>query len=151
MVLTKQKIMIKYRHNKMIGVDIMPEKKSFVFFSSWERSLKTLDLDKDIDYVNAVARAIIQDGITGEIESTDPTILSRVEAVCADLMQSSTERYNAALRGGVQGGRPRTYDQEAIKQMYKDGASAQIIADTLGCSTRTVKRAIDMINKEDEI
>ena len=130
----------------------MPEpKKSFVFFSSWERYLKTLELDKDINYVNAVARAIIQYGISGEIESTDPTILSRVEAVCADLMQSSNARYNAAVNGGIQGGRPRTYDQEAMKQMYKDGASVQIIADTLGCSTRTVKRAIEAMEDEEEI
>lgn len=130
----------------------MPEtKKSFVFFSSWERYLKTLELDKDINYVNAVARAIIQYGISGEIENTDPTILSRVEAVCSDLMQSSTARYNAAVKGGTQGGRPREHDPEAIKQMYKDGASIQIIADTLGCSTRTVKRAIDTMETEDEI
>jgi DNA-binding NarL/FixJ family response regulator len=130
----------------------MPEpKKSFVFFSSWERYLKTLELDKDINYVNAVARAIIQYGISGEIESTDPTILSRVEAVCADLMQSSTARYNAAVKGGTTGGRPRTHDPEAMQQMYKDGATIQIIADTLGCSTRTVKRAIDAMNTEDEI
>ena len=126
-------------------------KKSFVFFSSWERYLKTLELDKDINYVNAVARAIIQYGIAGEIESDDPTILSRVEAVCADLMQSSSERYNAALKGGVTGGRPRTHDPMAIQQMYKDGATIQIIADTLGCSTRTVKRAIDAMSDEDEI
>lgn len=130
----------------------MPEpKKSFVFFSSWERYLKTLELDKDINYVNAVARAIIQYGISGEIESTDPTILSRVEAVCADLMQSSTARYNAAVKGGTTGGRPRTHDPEAMQQMYKDGATIQIIADTLGCSKRTVQRAIDAMNTEDEI
>lgn len=136
----------------MIGDDIMPEpKKSFVFFSSWERYLKTLELDKDINYVNAVARAIIQYGISREIESPDPTILSRVEAVCADLMQSSTDRYNAAVKGGTTGGRPRSHDHEAIKQMHKDGIPVQVIADTLGCSTRTVKRVIDAISTEDEI
>ena len=129
----------------------MESKKSFVFFSSWERYLKTLELDKDMNYVNAVARAIIQYGISGEIESDDPTILSRVEAVCADLMQSSTARYNAAVNGGTQGGRPRYYDQDAMRQMYKDGASVQVIADTLGCSTRTVKRAIESVSTEDEI
>jgi DNA-binding NarL/FixJ family response regulator len=134
------------------GDDTMPEpKKSFVFFSSWERYLKTLELDKDINYVNAVARAIIQYGISGEIESTDPTILSRVEAVCADLMQSSSERYNAALKGGTTGGRPRTHDHEAIKQMHKDGVPINVIADTLGCSTRTVKRALESMGDEDEI
>lgn len=129
----------------------MEPRKSFVFFSSWERYLKTLELDKDINYVNAVARAIIQYGISQEIESTDPTILSRVEAVCADLMQSSSDRYNAALKGGTTGGRPRTHDHESIKQMHKDGVPVQIIADTLGCSTRTVKRAIDAMNEEDDI
>lgn len=129
----------------------MPEdKKSFVFFSSWERYLKTLELDRDINYVNAVARAIIQYGIAGEIESADPTILSRVEAVCADLMQSSSARYNAAVKGGAQGGRRPVYDRDAIQQMHKDGVPIQVIADTLGCSTRTVKRAIDAINEEDE-
>lgn len=130
----------------------MPEdKKSFVFFSSWERYLKTLELDKDINYVNAVARAIIQYGINREIESTDPTILSRVEAVCADLMQSSADRYNAAVKGGVVGGRPRTHDHDAIKQMHRDGIPVQIIADTLGCSKRTVQRVIDAMSDEDEI
>jgi DNA-binding NarL/FixJ family response regulator len=126
-------------------------KKSFVFFSSWEKYLKTLELDRDINYVNAVARAIIQYGITGTIETTDPTILSRVEAVCADLMQSSNERYNAAVKGGDQGGRPRTHDHDAIAQMHKDGIPAQIIADTLGCSKRTVQRVIDTITEEEEI
>ena len=136
----------------MIGDDIMPEdRKSFVFFSSWERYLKTLELDKEINYVNAVARAIIQYGIAGEIESDDPTILSRVEAVCADLMQSSSERYNAALKGGVTGGRPREHNHEAIQQMYKDGVPINVIADTMGCSTRTVKRAIESMSTEDEI
>ena len=130
----------------------MPEdRKSFVFFSSWERYLKTLELDKEINYVNAVARAIIQYGIAGEIESDDPTILSRVEAVCADLMQSSSERYNAALKGGVTGGRPREHNHEAIQQMYKDGVPINVIADTMGCSTRTVKRAIESMSTEDEI
>ena len=129
----------------------MPEaKKSFVFFSSWERYLKTLELDKDINYVNAVARAIIQYGISGEIESDDPTILSRVEAVCADLMQSSSDRYNAAVKGGAIGGRPRSYDHEAMKQMYKDGIPIQTIADTLGCNKRTVQRVVDAMT-EDEI
>lgn len=130
----------------------MPEdRKSFVFFSSWERYLKTLELDKDINYVNAVARAIIQYGISREIESDDPTIMSRVEAVCADLMQSSSERYNAAVKGGATGGRPRSHDHEAIKQMYKDGVPVQVIADTLGCSTRTVKRVIETMNDDEEI
>lgn len=130
----------------------MPEsKKSFVFFSSWERYLKTLELDKDINYVNAVARAIIQYGINSEIENDDPTILSRVEAVCSDLMQSSSDRYNAALRGGSRGGRPTRHDPELIKELRSRGMTHQQIAEELGCSVRTVQRALDIKETDDEI
>lgn len=124
-------------------------KKSFVFFSSWERYLKTLELDKDIDYVNAVARAIIQYGIYGEVENEDPTVLSRVEAVCSDLMQSNAARYSAATNGGSQGGRPREYDPELIKVLRNAGKTYQQIADELGCGVRTVQRALN--SNEDEI
>ena len=71
--------------------------------------------------------------------------------MCADLMQSSTARYNAAVNGGTTGGRPRSHDPEAIRQMYKDGVPVSVIADTLGCSKRTVQRAIDSVSTEDEI
>ena len=38
----------------------MPENKStFIFFESWERYLKTLELDRDRNYVNEVCRAIV--------------------------------------------------------------------------------------------
>lgn len=127
------------------------EKKSFVFFSSWERYLKTLELDRDTNYVNAVARAIIQYGLRGEVESEDPTILSRVEAVCADLMQSSTARYNAAINGGGKGGRPIEHDPELIKELYARGMTYRQIADELGCGVRTVQRAVTKKEEDDEI
>ena len=126
------------------------DKKSFVFFNSWERYLKTLELDKDMNYVNAVARAIIQYGISGAIENNDPTILSRVEAVCSDLMQSSTDRYNAALRGGSRGGRPPVHNPEVIKELRSRGMTHQQIADELGCSVRTVQRALDVKEETDD-
>lgn len=126
------------------------EKKSFVFFSSWERYLKTLELDRDMDYVNAVARAIIQYGLRGEVENEDPTILSRVEAVCADLMQSSTARYNAAVKGGGQGGRPREYNHELIKALKERGLTHQQIANELGCGVRTVQRALNSKEEDEE-
>lgn len=125
-------------------------KKSFVFFSSWERYLKTLELDRDLDYVNAVARAIIQYGLSGEVESDDPTVLSRVEAVCSDLMQSNASRYNAAIKNGTQGGRPRAYDYDTIKALRDMGLTHQQIADELGCGTRTVHRVLKSIETSEE-
>lgn len=127
-------------------------KSTFVFFESWERYLKTLELDRDRSYVNEVCRAIVQYGLYGECESTDKTILQRVDAVCLDLMNNSKARYAAAQKGGDKngGGRPKQYDPDMIKQMKKDGMSIGQIADTLGCTKRTVQRALDTI-EEDEI
>ena len=124
------------------------EKKSFVFFSSWEKYLKTLELDRDIDYVNAVARAMIQYGIRGKIENEDPTILSRIEAVCLDLMQSSASRYDAAIQNGKRGGKPKQYSDDDIISLHELGLSEQDIADNLGCHIRTVKRALANIEEE---
>ena len=117
-------------------------KKNFIFFESWERYLKTLEEDKDVDYVNAVARAIIQYGLYGKSETEDQTILRKVDAVCSDLMKSTKSRYAASVKNGGQGGRPKKYDDEIIQSLYNQGLSPQDIADNLGCSVKTVQRAL---------
>lgn len=130
----------------------MPESKStFIFFESWERYLKTLELDRDRDYVNEVCRAIVQYGLYGQCETQDKTILQRVDAVCLDLMNNSKARYAAAKQSGGTGGRPPQYDPEVICKMSDDGMSQQEIATALGCSKRTVQRALDARAEDDEI
>lgn len=127
-------------------------KKSFIFFDSWERYLETLEEDRDINYVNAVARAIIQYGLRGECNTTDETIIRKVDAVCSDLMQSTQSRYEASLRGGKQGGRPTQHDPETIRSLRNSGMTYQDIAENLGCSIKTVQRALTTsTNPEDEI
>ena len=123
-------------------------KKQFIFFDSWERYLKALEDDRDINYVNAVARAIIQYGLYKQCDTTDETILRKVDAVCSDLMESTYSRYIATINGGKQGGRPIQYDPEVIQALRNSGKTYQEIADELGCSIRTVQRALEM---EDEI
>ena len=125
-------------------------KKNFIFFESWERYLKTLEEDKDVNYVNAVARAIIQYGLYGKSETEDETILRKVDAVCSDLMKSTKSRYAASVKNGGQGGRPKKYDDEIIIGLSKQGLSPQDIAENLGCSVKTVQRAL-ATNSEDEI
>lgn len=125
-------------------------KKSFIFFDSWERYLETLEEDRDINYVNAVARAIIQYGLRGECKTTDQTIIRKVDAVCSDLMQSTKSRYAASVNGGRQGGRPTQHDPETIRALRNSGMSYQEIAEEMGCSVKTVQRAL-AANTEDEI
>jgi len=126
-------------------------KKNFIFFESWERYLKTLEEDKDINYVNAVARAIIQYGLYGKSETEDETVLRKVDAVCSDLMKSTKSRYAASVKNGSQGGRPKRYDTEIIINLHNQGLSPQDIADNLGCSVKTVRRALAEADSDDEI
>ena len=126
----------------------MEEKEKFIFFESWDRYLDTLEEDRDINYVNAVARAIIKFGLYGDCMTPDESIVRRVDAVCSDLMNSTKSRYANAVANGKQGGRPMRFDPKIIRDLKDKGLSQQEIADQLGCSLKTVQRAL---SSEDEI
>ena len=120
----------------------------FIFFESWDKYLDTLEEDKDINYVNAVARAIIKYGLYGDCKTDDETIKRKVDAVCSDVINNTKARYAASVRNGSMGGRPTKYSSETIRQLREQGLTQQQIADQLGCSKRTVQRAL---GDEDEI
>lgn len=115
----------------------------FIFFESWDKYLDTLEEDRDINYVNAVARAMIKYGLYGDCKTEDETVVRRVDAVCSDLMNSTKARYAASVSNGRQGGRPMRYDPETIRQLSAQGLSQQEIAEQLGCSKKTVQRALE--------
>jgi DNA-binding NarL/FixJ family response regulator len=119
----------------------------FIFFESWDKYLDTLEEDRDINYVNAVARAMIKYGLYGDCQTEDQTIIRKVDAVCADLMNNTKARYAASVKNGNMGGRPEQFDKETILQFHSQGLSLQEIADRMGCSKRTVQRKLD----EDDI
>ena len=125
------------------------KRNKFIFFESWDKYLDTLEEDRDINYVNAVARAIIKYGLYGDCKTDDETIKRKVDAVCSDVIDNTKARYVAAVKNGSMGGRPTKYNQETIRQLRDQGLSQQQIADQLGCSKRTVQRALG--DDEDEI
>lgn len=126
-------------------------KSKFIFFESWDRYLDTLEEDRDINYVNAVARAIIKFGLYGDCMTDDESIARRVDAVCADLMNSTKSRYANAVYGGKTGGRPTQFNPEIAKQLREQGLTYQEIADQMGCSKKTVQRKLGVTDDEDEI
>ena len=126
-------------------------KNKFIFFESWDRYLDTLEEDRDINYVNAVARAIIKYGLYGDCMTDDQTIVRRVDAVCSDLMNSTKTRYALSLSNGSSGGRPMQFDPEVAKQLRAKGLTLQEIADQMGCSKKTVQRKLGIADDEDEI
>lgn len=122
-------------------------KNKFIFFESWDKYLDTLEEDRDINYVNAVARAIIKYGLYGDCKTEDQTIIRKVNAVCADLMNNTKARYAASVKNGSMGGRPEQFDKDTVLKLREQGLTLQEIADQMGCSKRTVQRKLD----EDEI
>lgn len=127
----------------------MPNK--FIFFESWDRYLDTLEEDRDINYVNAVARAIIKYGLYGDCMTDDATIARKVDAVCSDLMNNTKNRYALSLQNGSTGGRPMQFDPEVAKQLRAQGLTLKEIADQMGCSKKTVQRKLGVTDDEDEI
>jgi DNA-binding NarL/FixJ family response regulator len=123
-------------------------KNKFIFFESWDKYLDTLEEDRDINYVNAVARAIIKYGLYGDCKTEDQTIIRKVNAVCADLMNNTKARYAASVKNGSMGGRPEQFDKDTVLKLREQGLTLQEIADRMGCSKRTVQRKLD---DEDEI
>ena len=126
-------------------------KNKFIFFESWDRYLDTLEEDRDINYVNAVARAIIKYGLYGDCMTDDQTIVRKVDAVCSDLMNNTKNRYALSLQHGSTGGRPMQFDPELAKQLRTQGLTLQEIADQMGCSKKTVQRKLGITDDEDEI
>ena len=123
----------------------------FIFFESWDRYLDTLEEDRDINYVNAVARAIIKYGLYGDCQTDDETIKRRVDAVCSDVINNTKARYAASVKNGSVGGRPTQFDSDVAKQLRDQGLSLKEIADQMGCSKRTVQRKLGITDDEDEI
>ena len=126
-------------------------KNKFIFFESWDRYLDTLEEDRDINYVNAVARAIIKYGLYGDCMTDDQTIVRKVDAVCSDLMNNTKSRYALSLQNGSTGGRPMQFDPELAKQLRAQGLTIKEIAEQMGCSKKTVQRKLGITDDEDEI
>ena len=123
----------------------------FIFFESWDKYLDTLEEDRDINYVNAVARAIIKYGLYGDCQTDDETIRRKVDAVCSDLINNTKARYAASVKNGGVGGRPTQFDPDVARQLRDQGLSLKEIADQMGCSKRTVQRKLGITDDEDEI
>lgn len=129
------------------------EKSKFIFFESWDNYLDTLEEDRDINYVNAVARAMIKYGLYDDCMTDDKSIERKVHAVCSELMKNTKARYAASVGNGRQGGRPQQYDPNEIKNLRAQGMSYSAICKQLGCSIKTVQRALgaESIEDDDEI
>lgn len=129
----------------------MSNKENFLFLASWHDILEGYDNAGKPEIASEIAKQIIYYGVTGQMTSEDPIVTSTVTAMCAALIDKSKKRYNTCVANGKKGGRPKQYSTDDVLYLHNQGLSDQDIADNLGCSVKTVQRALAAVDADDEI
>ena len=128
----------------MIGGMVMSKGDNFVFYASWLDALNGLDETNSREFANEFLRQIVIYGVTGEIETDNPMIVGFINAMCKDLLDKSKKRHKACIENGNRGGRPKQYDDDEMRALYQQGMSVEDIATKMGCSIKTVQRALSI-------
>jgi DNA-directed RNA polymerase specialized sigma24 family protein len=122
----------------------------FIFLANWYDVIKAYDDAGQSDMANAIAKEIIIYGTTGDTRTTDPLIYGIVRGLCTDQIKRPKSRVQS-ITNGKKGGRPPKYDKTEIVSLYKRWQSEEDIAKQLGCSVKTVQRALMDADSNDEI
>lgn len=118
---------------------------SFVFYATNLEVIETLE-GTDKELANQFMKAIIEYGIYGEYENTNPII--KVLMVQAGFgIDKAKDRYAVAVENGKKGGRPKIdLDNDVLSVMRDRGMSYQEIANKLGVSKSTIQRRFKKID-----
>lgn len=115
----------------------------FVFFRSVWDSYQELNR-KDSQLAEKYLHAVIEYGLEGEYDESDPIINALMSGVVIGIDNAHSRRA-ASQDNGVRGGRPKVYSNDRIEELISQGKTNQQIADILGCSLKTVQRAVKEI------
>lgn len=129
----------------------MTQYENFIFYGSWKEHLNGLKELCGEDVAKEVAWQIINYGTYKDFDTEDKNIINMVNGMCRDLIISAKKRREASVTNGKQGGRPTKYSVDDMLALRAQGLSNQDIADNLGCSVKTVQRALATADSDDEI
>lgn len=115
----------------------MTEPKNFVFYPNWRDFILKLSSDKDRLQLHTL---IMDYGVTGTYDPTgvDPLVLNTFESIIKPQIDRSQRNYAESQNYGKEHGRPKTVNDEKIRQLYEKGLRAEAIAKELGISTTAV-------------
>ena len=122
----------------------------FIFLANWYDVIKAYDDAGQEDMANAIAKEIIIYGATGDTRTTDPLIYGIVRGLCADQIKRPKSRAHS-IENGRKGGRPPKYDKNRMLELRSQGMADQEIADNIGCTLKTVQRALATADSDDDI
>ncbi|MCM1217339.1 MAG: helix-turn-helix domain-containing protein [Lachnospiraceae bacterium] len=120
---------------------------SFVFYgTTYDSIMKLAEHDKDQAFRYMVA--VMQYGLYEEYDHSDVVVdaLMQQAKFGIDKAKSNRERN---MENGKKGGRKKQFEDEAIWKMREDGMKNTEIAKQLGCSVRTVERALKKQRESD--
>lgn len=129
----------------------MTQYENFIFYGSWKEHLDGLKQLCGEDVAKEVAWQIINYGTYKGFDTKDQNVINMVNGMCRDLIDSAKKRREASVGNGKQGGRPKKYSVDDMLHLREQGLSPQDIADNLGCSVKTVQRALAAADADDEI
>ena len=112
----------------------------FVFFRSVWESYQELKR-KDAALAEKFLTAVIEYGLEGEYDESDPFINALMGSVTVGIDNAHSRR-TISQDNGSKGGRPKLYSPDRIAELVAQGKTSQQIADELGCSLKTVQRAL---------
>lgn len=133
---------------------IQPKKEdihNFVFLASWASTIEAFDEMGQTELSGELAKQIIYYGTRGEITTDNPIIKGIVEGMCTALIDKSKARYASSIENGKKGGRPPKYDKNKMLELHSKGMTDQEIANNIGCTLKTVQRALATVDSDDEI
>lgn len=116
------------------------QRDGFAFMQTFMQTVESLE-QTDKELANKLLRAIIDYGIYREYDKGDPIVDAMMVSIMFTIDRAA-ERYDQAKAIGAKGGANKKYDESQILALKDQGWTHKQIADELGCSTKTIQRAI---------
>lgn len=117
---------------------------SFVVYQTMVQQCEALD-GTNPELAGKLRKAIMDYGIYGEWDS-DP-IIDALMVTTKFQIDAAQERHIASKKNGSTGGRKTQYDHEEIRMLINSGWSKDEVCNKVGCSPRTVERALSGATK----
>lgn len=116
---------------------------NFVSYASFLEAIEKLPTEED---KAKAALALLRLGHTGEWRTEGNILIEMLLTLAAPNIIAAKNRYSKAVEKGSRGGRPKV-DRVKIAQLKEEGLTSEEIADEMGCSTKTVSRALQEIGR----